>query len=150
MGSRHLRSRRSDDGFTLIELLVVIIIIGVLAAIAIPIFLSQRGKAYEASEKSDLRAVAQRMEIFYVDNLTYAGIPFGSGTGAGSTITGNTRTVGAGEAVTLSKGNTVTLEVTGANGYCLSAASTLTSATWYYDSSGGGVTRTDCTAKAYP
>ncbi len=103
MRSHDFRHRRSDDGFTLIELLVVIIIIGILAAIAIPVFLSQRAKGYEASEKSDLRAVAERMEIFYTDNYTYAGVPFGSGTGAGNTITGNVEKVGPGEAVTLSR-----------------------------------------------
>jgi len=128
----------------------VILIIGILAAIAIPVFLSQRGKAYEASEKSDLRAVAERMEIFYTDNLTYAGVPFGSGTGAPNTITGTTQSVGAGEAVTLSRNNSITLVVVGGSGYCLSAANPQATTTWYYDSGGGGVTKTSCTAKTYP
>ncbi len=150
MGSNRVRTNGSDDGFTLIELLVVIIIIGILAAVAIPVYLSQRGKAYEASEKSDLRAVAQRMEIFYGDNYTYDGVPFGAGLGAGQSITGNVRTVGTGEAVTLSKGNAITLKVTGQDGYCLSATNTSVTGTWYYDSSGGGVTKTSCTAKTYP
>ena len=49
---------RDERGFTLIELLVVIIIIGVLAAIAIPTFLNQREKAWQATAQSDLRNAA--------------------------------------------------------------------------------------------
>jgi type IV pilus assembly protein PilA len=140
-----------DEGFTLIELLVVIIIIGILAAIAIPVFLSQKTKAYAASEKSDLRTVAGKIEIYDTDNFTYLGVPFGAGIGAGSTVSGNNQTVGPGEAVTVSKGNTITLESVGANGYCLSASNpAVTTPTWYYDSNGGGITTTSCTAKTYP
>ena len=55
-----------EGGFTLIELLVVIIIIGILAAIAIPVFLNQRSKGYDAQSKSDLRNFATQEETYFV------------------------------------------------------------------------------------
>src|SRR5436190_12388734 len=63
----------NEGGFTLIELLVVIIIIGILAAIAIPVFLNQRQKGYDAQTKSDLRNVATQEESFFTDYNHYAG-----------------------------------------------------------------------------
>jgi type IV pilus assembly protein PilA len=60
-----------EEGFTLIELLVVIIIIGILAAIAIPIFLNQRKKAQNSAVKSDLRTVANEMETYFTDQQVY-------------------------------------------------------------------------------
>jgi prepilin-type N-terminal cleavage/methylation domain-containing protein len=60
-----------DEGFTLIELLVVIIIIGILAAIAIPVFLSQRKKGYDAQAKSDARNLATLQESYFADNNKY-------------------------------------------------------------------------------
>jgi type IV pilus assembly protein PilA len=60
----------NEGGFTLIELLVVIIIIGILAAIAIPVFLNQRQKGYDAQAKSDLRNMATAEETYLTDNLT--------------------------------------------------------------------------------
>ena len=66
------RTIRDERGFTLIELLVVILIIGILAAIAIPSFLNQRGKGYDASAKSNAKTVQTALESYYTDNNTYA------------------------------------------------------------------------------
>ena len=72
---------RNKKGFTLIELLIVVVIIGILAAIAIPKFANTKEKAYVASMKADLRNLATYEESFAADS---AGAYFG-GTAQGTT-----------------------------------------------------------------
>ena len=124
---------QEDKGFTLIELLVVIIIIGILAAIAIPVFMNQRKKAVDSGMKSDLRTVATAEETYFVDTQSYLA----------TTITGS-GTIGS-ENVSLTEGNSavVTVATTGES-FCVvvsrvAGAQPGSQDAWVYDSAQGGI-----------
>ena len=80
----------NKKGFTLIELLIVVVIIGILAAIAIPKFANTKSKAYITAMKSDLRNLVTAEEAFFSDSSKYtttvSDLKFNSSTGVSSPI----------------------------------------------------------------
>lgn len=80
-------ARRRDAGFSLVELLVVVVIIGILAAIAIPIFNNQKSKAQRSSAVSDVRGAVQELQGAIGDAVNLGTAPQVSGTANGATMT---------------------------------------------------------------
>ena len=139
-----------EGGFTLIELLVVMIIIGILAAIAIPVFLNQRAKGWDSAVKSDLKNAATSQETFLTENHHYSAT-VDETLFDGFKFSQDNNYAGAGAAIVveemyLGDGTVTATEASAVGGYCLSAESA-SGATWYYNSTDGGLlaaTATGC------
>jgi type IV pilus assembly protein PilA len=97
---KNLRNDKRDEGFTLIELLVVVVIIGILIAIAIPLYLNYENGAKNKSAASDLRGAISAIEQCYSNNSTYpANFAIAATAVSGTPCTGQTVTSSSGVAL---------------------------------------------------
>jgi type IV pilus assembly protein PilA len=138
-----LRSKKGDEGFTLIELLVVVVIIGVLVAIAVPVYLNYRKGAADKSAQSDVRGAVSAVEQFYTDNgNTYPVTATATNNGTtGATITlNNAGATASTQTITLSDKSQVSyVYVSASNSYLICATNSGGSGKWYlYNSINGG------------
>jgi type IV pilus assembly protein PilA len=129
----HKAKEKGDAAFTLIELLVVVAIIGILAAIAIPVFLNQRNSARDASVKSDLNTTAKAIETYYTNLGNYP------------STSANLTSMQTTQPVVLSPDNRIAVLVNGAT-YRLFGCNEQ-SGTWFeYSSNQGGMQATTLAA----
>ncbi len=140
----------NEGGFTLIELLVVMIIIGILAAIAIPVFLSQRAKAQDSAAKADVSTVGKELATYFVDNTVVPAIDTTTTTGR-YTLTAATTPATSQDLGKVSDNVAFDAAVTGAGivdgtHWCVSVTNDKGSQKTYKYSARGGLAKGACVA----
>jgi type IV pilus assembly protein PilA len=132
-----MREKRvgGDHGFTLIELLVVVVIIGVLVAIAIPVYMNYRKGAENKSAQSDIRSAITAIEQCYTEAGNSYPADFTVGPAASATVACGS---GAAQTVNTSAGNTLTYTNNGSGKYTITAVNSDTSKTFTYHNDGNG------------
>jgi type IV pilus assembly protein PilA len=131
---RIARERGRDDGFTLIEMLVVVVIIGVLAGIAIPLYMNYRKGAENKSAESDVRGAISAVEQFYTENGSV--YPINRNGAAGANLTLSLAAGGINQTVTVSPGNVLYFR-NYATYYVVCGQSNTGLTIWVYNSSTG-------------
>ncbi len=141
--------QENEGGFTLIELLVVMIIIGILAAIAIPAFLNQRAKARDSSTKADVSTVGKEIATYYVDGAGPVVVAYTAGT-PGKIVLSDAGGYASGDLL-LSKGTAqpaagATSNLTSSTTWCVSLTNPDGTDKSYKYSANGGLQKGTCAA----
>jgi type IV pilus assembly protein PilA len=138
---RTMRSEKDERGFTLIELLVVVVIIGILIAIAIPLYLNYENGAKNKSSASDLRGAISTIEQCYTDNnnvypVAFTVVPPATASAAGTPC--------ANQTVNVSTGTSLYYAVnTGSTAYSIATQQTGQTIWYCYSSVLGGSVKTE-------